>query len=118
MRVLAWCLAFASLVVCACRSGAPPAVVPTVQIDSMARVIRLPVQYAGSGAQVTTKLTYSAEDEDEEADGPAFVRRWAIGLARRSDPDALSIEVCVFPWPSPEGAAPLTCLHTIRARQP
>ena len=55
---------------------------------------------------------------DEEADGPAFVRRWAIGLARRSDPDALSIEVCVFPWPSPEGAAPLTCLHTIRARQP
>lgn len=56
--------------------------------------------------------------DDEEADGAAFVRRWAIALARPSDPDALSIEVCVFQWPSVEGAAPLACLHAIRARQP
>lgn len=56
--------------------------------------------------------------EDEAAEGAAFVRRWAIGLARASDPDALSIEVCVFRWPVADGAVPLTCLHTIRARQP
>lgn len=55
---------------------------------------------------------------EEDAEGPAFVRRWAIALARPSDSEALSIEVCVFAWPSPEGAVPVACLHTIRARQP
>ena len=56
--------------------------------------------------------------EDEEADGPALVRRWAIQPARSSDPDGLAIEVCVFQAPVVAGAVPLVCLHTIRARQP
>lgn len=56
--------------------------------------------------------------EDDASEGAAFVRRWAIGLARASDPDALSVEVCVFRWPVEARAAPLACLHTIRARQP
>ena len=55
---------------------------------------------------------------DDESEGAAFVRRWAIGLARSSDPHVLSIEVCVFRWPAEEGAVPLACLQTIRARQP
>jgi type II secretory pathway pseudopilin PulG len=56
--------------------------------------------------------------EDDEFDGAAFVRRWAVALVRPSNPDALSIEVCVFQWPTVAGAAPLACLHTVRARQP
>lgn len=55
---------------------------------------------------------------DEEFDGAAFVRRWAVAPTRPSDAHALSIEVCVFQWPAVADAAPLACLHTVRARQP
>ncbi len=61
---------------------------------------------------------YGGQSEGDDAEGPAFVRRWSIAPARAADPDAVAIEVCVFRWPAVEDAAPLACLHTIRSRQP
>lgn len=50
----------------------------------------------------------------------AFVRRWRITALGPGEPDAIAIEVCVFPSPAldrgPEHAD--ACLSTARVRQP
>jgi len=49
---------------------------------------------------------------------PAYVQRWAIAPAREGGERARAIEVCVFEWPAAESAPPLTCLASVRTRQP
>ena len=48
---------------------------------------------------------------------PSYVRRWAVRPAGAARPDTRAIEVCVFAWPAPQGAPPLVCVATVRARQ-
>jgi hypothetical protein len=50
----------------------------------------------------------------------AFVRRWRITSLGPGEPDAIAIEVCVFPAPAPNGgpAHAAACLSTARVRQP
>ena len=63
-------------------------------------------------------LDVSGEAVTEVAEGtPAFVRRWAIGPARAGGERARVVEVCVFEWPA-RAAVPLTCLASVRTRQP
>jgi hypothetical protein len=52
------------------------------------------------------------------ASAPAFTVRWAVWPAPGGSGEARSIEVCVFSWPAAEGAPPLVCLASARARQP
>jgi Tfp pilus assembly protein PilV len=47
----------------------------------------------------------------------AFVRRWRVASVGASEPDAISIEVCVFTAPAGNHGAD-ACLSTIRSRQP
>lgn len=49
---------------------------------------------------------------------PTFVRRWAIWPVSLGSGEARAVEVCVFAWPAPAGAPPLTCLAAVRTRQP
>ena len=58
----------------------------------------------------------AAADVPEGA--PAYVERWSIGPAREGGERARAIEVCVFEWPAVESAPPLTCLASVRTRQP
>ncbi|MEP6782653.1 MAG: hypothetical protein ABI983_03225 [Acidobacteriota bacterium] len=55
----------------------------------------------------------SRESEDEAA----FVRRWRVSALGDTQPDAVSIEVCVFRAPAGHHGAD-ACLSTIRSRQP
>jgi len=65
-----------------------------------------------------------ATGEPVDVDGPwrgaVWTRRWEMTPIDRYAPEALAIEVCVFPWPA-DGRTPLTasaCLATVRTRQP
>jgi len=55
---------------------------------------------------------------DVPAGVPAYVQRWAIVPARGGGERARAIEVCVFEWPAAESAPALTCLASVRTRQP
>jgi hypothetical protein len=56
---------------------------------------------------------------DEEGAGEgAFRRRWAIIPLASEEPAALAIEVCVFDLAASGDGAPLSCLATVRTRQP
>jgi len=66
----------------------------------------------------------NATGEPVDVDGPGhgavWTRRWKMTPIDLYAPEALAIEVCVFPWPA-YGLAPLTasaCLATVRTRQP
>jgi hypothetical protein len=48
----------------------------------------------------------------------AFVRRWAVWAVPVSRGEVAALHVCVFAWPAREGAPPLVCLASVRARQP
>lgn len=59
-------------------------------------------------------------DVGQPGHGAVWTRRWQMTPIDLFAPEALAIEVCVFPWPA-DGLAPLTarvCLATIRTRQP
>lgn len=54
-----------------------------------------------------------------EPDDAVLIRRWRISSLGATTPDAIAIEVCVFPFTAsgaPRGAD--ACLSTIRTRQP
>lgn len=53
-----------------------------------------------------------------ESEGEAeFTRRWRVSAIGSSEPDTVSIEVCVFKAPAGNHGAEV-CLSTIRSRQP
>jgi type II secretory pathway pseudopilin PulG len=55
----------------------------------------------------------------EDPDAAVLTRRWRVTELGATTPDAIAIEVCVFPYTSngdPRGAD--ACLSTIRTRQP
>lgn len=62
----------------------------------------------------------SAGEVQAEEQGAAFVRRWRIARLDALLPDAITIEVCVFPARAgeQEAAAADACLSTLRTRQP
>lgn len=59
-------------------------------------------------------------EAQEESEGAAFVRRWRITGVDDASPDAIAIEVCVFPIAVGEQdvASADACLSTLRTRQP
>jgi type II secretory pathway pseudopilin PulG len=64
--------------------------------------------------------TGESVDVDGSKHGAVWTRRWKMTPIDLYSPEALAIEVCVFPWPA-HGLAPRTasaCLATIRTRQP
>lgn len=80
----------------------------------------------GSIAEDTTGFVDYLDATGEPVDtgqaehGAVWTRRWKMTPIDLFAPEALTIEVCVFPWPA-DGLAPLTarvCLATIRTRQP
>lgn len=59
-------------------------------------------------------------DIESDGHGAAWTRRWRITLIDAYAPEALAIEVCVFPYPA-DGLSPRAaqvCLATVRTRQP
>jgi type II secretory pathway pseudopilin PulG len=59
-------------------------------------------------------------DVDATAHGAVFTRRWRVTPLDTFVPEAIAVEVCVFQWPA-VGLTPrtaLSCLATVRARQP
>jgi type II secretory pathway pseudopilin PulG len=83
---------------------------------------------AGGGSlaeDITGFVDYlDATGEPVDVGGPGhgvvWTRRWKVTPIDLFAPEALAIEVCVFPWPA-DGQSPLTasaCLATIRTRQP
>lgn len=59
-------------------------------------------------------------DLDREDHGAVWTRRWRVTAIDQLAPEALAIEVCVFPWPA-DGLSPVNavaCLATVRTRQP
>lgn len=59
-------------------------------------------------------------DLENDGHGAVRTRRWRILPIDAYVPEALAIEVCVFPYPA-DGLAPRTaqvCLATVRTRQP
>ena len=52
--------------------------------------------------------------------GAIFTRRWRVTPVDNFVPDAIAVEVCVFRWPADglSSATALSCLATVRARQP
>lgn len=62
----------------------------------------------------------SAGEIQQSDAGAAFVRRWRIARLDAQVPDAITIEVCVFPARAgaQEAAAADACLSTLRTRQP
>ena len=62
----------------------------------------------------------AAVDVDREGHGAVWTRRWRVTEVDLFAPEALVIEVCVYPWPA-DGLAPVSaraCLATVRTRQP
>lgn len=62
----------------------------------------------------------AAVDVNVPAHGAVFTRRWRVTPIDSFVPEAVAVEVCVFRWPA-EGLTPvaaLSCLATVRARQP
>lgn len=62
----------------------------------------------------------AAVDTGMGGHGAVWTRRWRVTAIDALAPEALVIEVCVFPWPA-DGLAPISaraCLATVRARQP
>jgi hypothetical protein len=53
-----------------------------------------------------------------EAEGAAFVRRWAVWPVTSGAAQARALEVCVFAWPADGNPVPLACLAGVRTRQP
>lgn len=49
---------------------------------------------------------------------PTYTVRWAIGATVAAAGDTRSLEVCVFAWPTADGAPPLACVASARVRQP
>ncbi len=65
------------------------------------------------------RVDVSGRASDHPAAGaPVFARRWSVVSAGDDEPEARTIEVCVFTLPAAAGAPPLACLATIRTRQP
>lgn len=59
-------------------------------------------------------------DVDRDGHGAVWTRRWRITPTDVFAPEALALEVCVFPYPA-NGPGPQTaraCLATVRTRQP
>ncbi len=59
-------------------------------------------------------------DIESDGHGAVWTRRWRITPVDAYAPEALAIEVCVFPYPA-DGLAPRAaqvCLATVRTRQP
>lgn len=52
------------------------------------------------------------------AEGAAWLRRWRITSLGDGEPDAITVEVCVFRDVADPGRQPDACLATIRTRQP
>jgi type II secretory pathway pseudopilin PulG len=62
----------------------------------------------------------AAVDVNATTHGAAFTRRWRVTPIDNFVPEAIAVEVCVFQWPA-AGLTPiaaLSCLATVRARQP
>lgn len=60
-------------------------------------------------------------DPQSTSEGAALVRRWRVFALPGGAPDAIAIEVCVFqatPPPVEDHSQALTCLSTVRTRQP
>jgi hypothetical protein len=55
---------------------------------------------------------------DEHAPGAAFVRRWAIRPVLAGPAQARALEVCVFKPPAALPSVPLSCVASVRTRQP
>jgi type II secretory pathway pseudopilin PulG len=53
-----------------------------------------------------------------DPDDAVLTRRWRITSLGMTTPDAIAIEVCVFPFPSRNARGADACLSTIRTRQP
>ena len=59
-------------------------------------------------------------DVDRDGHGAVWTRRWRITAFDAFVPEALVIEVCIYPWPG-DGLTPISaraCLATVRTRQP
>lgn len=59
-------------------------------------------------------------DTSRDGHGAVWTRRWRVTAIDLFAPEALAIEVCVFPWPG-NGLALVSaraCLATVRTRQP
>ena len=55
----------------------------------------------------------------DSPDDAVLTRRWRITSLGETTPDAIAIEVCVYPFmPDGEGGSADACLSTIRTRQP
>jgi type II secretory pathway pseudopilin PulG len=64
--------------------------------------------------------TGESVDVNGSGHGAVWTLRWKVTPIDLYAPEALAIEVCVFPWPA-QGLAPPTasaCLATVRTRQP
>ena len=103
--------------------------------DKLEALCGLPFAYDADGSAITdpalqiSPATSLAEDVEpyvdrvdgtgvslESEDEAAFVRRWRVSALGATQPDAVSIEVCVFR--APPGHRADACLSTIRSRQP
>ncbi len=56
--------------------------------------------------------------QPSDPDDAVLIRRWRITSLGMTTPDAIAIEVCVFPFTSRNARGADACLSTIRTRQP
>jgi prepilin-type N-terminal cleavage/methylation domain-containing protein len=56
--------------------------------------------------------------QPSDPDDAVLIRRWRITSLGMTTPDAIAIEVCVFPFTSRTARGADVCLSTIRTRQP